>query len=41
MEGGTHRVETEPFPDWVPADIRLAAEALTEEQAEQLLSPVL
>ena len=40
-EGGAHRVETEPFPDWVPSDIRLAAEALTEEQAETLLSPAL
>ncbi len=32
-----HEVHTTAFPDWVPADVRLAAEGLTEEEAASLL----
>ena len=37
---GAHRSETEPFPDWVPAAIRAAADAMTEEQAVDQLAAV-
>ena len=30
---GAHRVEEQPFPDWVPDDVRRAAVELTEEEA--------
>ena len=39
-EGGAHRVDSEPFPDWVPSDVRVAAEGLSEEEAEGLLGEV-
>ena len=34
---GAHRVEEEPFPDWVPNDVRQAAELLSVEEALALL----
>lgn len=34
---GAHRVHEEPFPDWVPADVREAAGRLTLEEALALL----
>ena len=37
---GAHRSETEPFPDWVPAAIRAAADALAEDQAVDQLAAV-
>ena len=36
-ESGVHRVEEEPFPDWVPADVRQSASSLSESQAEATL----
>ena len=30
---GAHRVRAEPFPDWVPDDVRAAAEALSVDEA--------
>jgi hypothetical protein len=37
---GKHEVRTTPFLDWVPEDVRHAAEELTEEQAALLLASV-
>ena len=37
-DSGKHEMRTTPFPDWVSADVRRAAEALTEEVATSLLS---
>ena len=37
---GAHRSETEPFPDWVPAAICAAADALAEDQAVDQLAAV-
>jgi hypothetical protein len=38
---GRHRTTTTSFPDWVPPDVIAAADALSEAQAEELLSPAL
>jgi hypothetical protein len=38
---GAHRVHEEPFPDWVPADVVLAAEQLTVSEALAQLPPCL
>ncbi len=32
-ESGAHRVHEQPFPDWVPEDITLAADQLSVEEA--------
>ena len=32
-ESGRHRVESTPFPDWVPREVRAAGEELSEEAA--------
>ncbi len=40
-ESGAHRVHEEPFPDWVPADVVLAAEGLSECEALAQLPPCL
>ncbi len=40
-EHGTHRVETVPFPDWVPAPTLAAAKQLSEADACALLASVL
>lgn len=37
---GKHKVHTTTFLDWVPADVRRAAEELSEEEAASLLSTV-
>jgi hypothetical protein len=34
---GRHRTTTTPFPEWVPADVIAAADALTDARAEELL----
>jgi len=39
-DSGAHRVDTEPFPDWVPSGVRVAAAALSEEEAAALLGGV-
>ena len=36
-ESGAHRKVEIPFPDWVPADVMEAADALTEEEAMTML----
>ena len=36
---GAHRSRREPFPQWVPAAVARAADALTVEQAERILGP--
>jgi len=36
---GAHRARREPFPRWVPADVRAAAAALAVEAAEEILAP--
>ena len=38
---GTHRVVEQPFPDWVPADVVLAAEQLSVSEALAQLPPCL
>jgi hypothetical protein len=38
---GAHRVHDEPFPDWVPADVLLAAERLSMDEALSQLPPFL
>ena len=38
---GKHEVRTTAYPDWLPADVKDAAEELTEEEAAFLLSAVL
>src|SRR5262249_6081383 len=38
---GKHEVRTTPYPDWVPGDVRRAAEELTEKEAASLLPAVL
>jgi hypothetical protein len=38
---GAHRVHDEPFPDWVPADVLLAAERLSTDEALSQLPPFL
>ena len=38
---GKHEVRTSAYPDWVPADVKHAAEKLTEEEAGFLLSGLL
>ena len=40
-ESGRHRVEEQPFPDWVPADVLAEAGHFTDDDAEALLAPVL
>src|SRR5216683_1727711 len=37
---GKHEVHTTAYPDWVTADVRRAAEELTEKEAASLLPPV-
>ena len=37
---GAHRVEHEPFPQWVPADIEAVALELSEQEAEAMLEEV-
>lgn len=39
--GGRHVVNEVPFPDWVPADVMEAANALTEDAATDQLPPSL
>jgi hypothetical protein len=34
---GAHRVHEQPFPDWVPADVRRAAADLSVDEALALL----
>lgn len=41
MPSGAHEKRQEPFPDWVPADVRARASALSERDAEQALGAVL
>lgn len=38
-ESGAHRTITTPFPDWVPAEVARAAEAMTDEEAAAQLGP--
>jgi len=38
---GAHRVQTTPFPKWIPSDIRRAATQLSEEQAAAALRRLL
>jgi len=40
-ERGTHRVDTVPFPDWVPASVLAAARHLDEPDACASLTVVL
>jgi len=37
---GRHKLQTTPFPDWVPKDVVRAAKKLTREQAARLLQVV-
>lgn len=39
-DGGAHRTDKRPFPDWVPSGVRVAAAALSEEEAEAVLDGV-
>ena len=38
-ESGAHRSRIEPFPDWVPAEVRRNAKALSASDAKAILSP--
>lgn len=38
---GAHRARREPFPRWVPADVKKQARALTVPEAEKILAPLL
>jgi hypothetical protein len=38
---GAHERRVEPYPDWVPADVRRQGAALDEEDAERALAAVL
>jgi hypothetical protein len=38
---GAHRTVTTPFPQWVPADVRRAADSLSVAEAEKALTAVL
>ena len=38
LPSGRHRTSTTPFPDWVPADVMAAANALTHTEAEEHLA---
>ena len=40
-ESGHHRVEEQPFPDWVPADVAAEADRLTDDEAVVQLAPIL
>jgi hypothetical protein len=37
-ESGAHRSRREPFPSWVPAEVRKRASALSTNEAEKLLA---
>jgi hypothetical protein len=39
--GGAHRARREPFPTWVPAQVKKEARSLSESEAETMLSPLL
>ena len=36
-QGDKHKVEETPFPHWVPEEIQLQAQALTEQEAAMIL----
>lgn len=38
---GAHRARREPFPRWVPPDVKRQARALTLPEAEEILAPLL
>lgn len=40
-KGGAHRSRATEFPKWVPADVALAAKALSQADAERALAPIM
>lgn len=38
---GAHRARREPFPRWVPSDVKKQARALSASEAEEILAPLL
>jgi hypothetical protein len=40
-DAGRHRVEEQPFPAWVPADVVAEADRPSDDDAEALLAPAL
>ncbi len=38
---GAHRARSEPFPDWVPAEVERRARSLSSSDAETVLAPLL
>jgi hypothetical protein len=40
-DAGRHRVEEQPFPAWVPAEVMAEADGLSDDDAEALLAPAL